>query len=111
MTWTVAAADILARAGVTSPTAEQTARATAAAAAVNSAYTTRLNGYTVAAASDAEAELTRAAQLDGLAAYRDFDAPHGLLNIGPEGDVIRVGADIIRAGHPAISRYALPGIG
>ena len=111
MTWEVDGEAITDAAGIASPSAEEEAWADACAAAVNAAYATRLNGYSVEAASSAEDELGRAALLDGLAAYRDKDAPYGILSIGADGEAIRVGADIIRAGHPALMRYALPGIG
>lgn len=103
---------ILAQAlGSSTPTDANTDRADICAAAVNAAITTALNGYEVEADSEAEAELTRAALLDGVAAYQAFDAPSGVLNVGPDGSPVRLPVDILRASKPAIGRYAIPGIG
>jgi hypothetical protein len=63
------------------------------------------------ASSAAEAELTRSALLDGIAAYKDRDAPHGILSIGPDGEVARTGSDLVRWSAPVVARYATPGIG
>ena len=80
------------------------------AADVVAAIETRLNGYTVAAASNAEAELTKSALLDGLEAFRSKDARFGILTVGPDGDPVRVAVDILWS-VPVIARYAIPGIG
>jgi hypothetical protein len=107
MTWEVSGPDIEAVIG----TGADTAWAATCAAAVNAAYTTALNGYVPASPSDAEDELTRAALLDGVTAYKDRGSPYGILSVGPDGEEVRVGYDVIRAGFPAIYRYAIPGIG
>lgn len=107
MTWQVTGASLVAALGTTG--VDSTWAATCAAQ-VNAAITTRLNGYTVAASSSAEAELTRTALLDGIAAYKDRDAPHGILSVGPDGEVVRVGSDIVRWSAPVILRYAVPGM-
>lgn len=79
--------------------------------AVNAAITTALNGYVVVADSAAEDELIRCALIDGQGAYMDRDAPQGVLNVGPDGAPVRLGADVLRACRPVIGRYAIPGIG
>jgi hypothetical protein len=71
--------------------------------AVNAAIETRLGSYTPSA--EATDELTRSALLDGIAAYKDRDAPHGILSIGPDGEIARVGSDIVRWSRPVIDRY------
>jgi hypothetical protein len=93
------------------PSAAQETRADLCAEAVNAAITTALNGYTVAIGSEAEAELARSALLDGVAAYQAFDAPSGVLTIGPDGAPVRLPIDILRASWPVVHRYAVPGIG
>lgn len=107
MTWQTSGSAIVAALGTTGVDSTWAGQC---AAQVNSAITTRLNGYTVAASSDAEKELTRTALLDGIAAYKDRDAPHGILSIGPDGEVARVGSDVVRWSAPVIARYAVPGI-
>lgn len=108
----VAGADILIHAlGVSTPTAADEAWADLCAGAINGAIETALNGYEIVADSAAEAELARAALIDGIAAYQDRDAPNGILTMGPDGAPVRVRADPLRAAWPPIHRYAIPGIG
>lgn len=102
---------VLAQAGITDAEQWQEDRAGLCADAVDAAITTALNGYTVEADSEAEAELTRAALLDAVAAYQAFDSPSGVLSVGPDGAPVRLPVDILRASWPAIHRYAIPGIG
>ena len=80
------------------------------AAAVNAAIETMLNGYTVASPSNAEDELTRAALLDGLEFFRAKDARFGVLNVGPDGEPVRVATNLLWS-VPVIARYATPGMG
>lgn len=108
MTWQTTGAAIVVGLGTTGVDA---AWADLCAAQVNAAIETRLNGYSPATDSAAEIELTRTALLDGIAAYKDRDAPHGILSVGPDGEVARTGSDIVRWSAPAIARYAIPGIG
>jgi hypothetical protein len=56
-------------------------------------------------------ELARAALIDGVAAYVDIKAPHGVQSLGPDGDVVRLGRSISRALEDVFRTYALPGIG
>lgn len=104
-------AAILAQAGKASPSQADEDWADICAAAVNAAITRRLNGYVVVAASAAEAELTRCALIDGVGAYLDRDAPQGVLMVGPDGQPVRIRADILRASEPIVAGYAIPGIG
>jgi hypothetical protein len=107
VTWETSGSAIVAALGTTGV---DSTWAAACAAQVNAAIETRLNGYVPAALSNAEDELARTALLDGIAAYKDRDAPHGILSIGPDGEVARVGSDIVRWSAPVIARYAIPGI-
>jgi hypothetical protein len=105
---------ILAQArGSSTPSEADTAWAAMCADAVNEAMTIDLKTYAVVADSDAEKALQRAALLDGVAAYADRDAPTGILSLGPDGQPVRVRADVLRAAVPVIDRlvYPLPGIG
>jgi hypothetical protein len=97
--------------GGADPTDAQSDRARICADAVSAAIDTALNGYVVEADSAAESELARSALLDGVAAYQAFDAPSGVLTVGPDGAPVRLPVDILRASWPAIRRYAIPGIG
>lgn len=99
-----------ARPGVT-PSAADTSWAGLCADAVNAAIAHDLGSYEVVEDSDAELALTRCALLDGVAAYADRDAPAGILSMGPDGQPVRVRADVLRACVPVIHRYTLPGIG
>lgn len=112
MTWETSGAAILAQVlGSSTATAADTTWAGLCAAAVNAAAETGLNGYVPAAASNAEAELARAVLLDGIAAYKDRDAPAGVMSVGPDGAPVRLRPDTLRAAWPVIRRYAPPGIG
>lgn len=75
------------------------------AAAVNAAIDQRLEGTTVEVGSNAEAELIRAAVQDGAAAYIERKAPHGVLSLGPDGEAVRLGAEVLRVCLPVIGRY------
>jgi hypothetical protein len=103
--WQTSGAAIVAALGTTGV---DSSWAATCADAVNAAVTTRLGSYSPSA--DAEDELTRSALLDGVAAYKDRDAPHGILSIGPDGEIARTGSDIVRWSNPVINRYLLPGI-
>lgn len=110
MTWETTADAILTAGGKPTTAGADKDWATLCAAAVNAAIETRLNGYTVEAASNAEAELARSALLDGLEAFRAKDARFGVLTVGPDGEPVRVATDILWS-VPVIARYATPGIG
>lgn len=79
------------------------------AAAIDAAITERLDGTTPD--TGFTAELDRSALLDGAAAYAERRSPHGILSVGPEGEVQRLGADILRATNPVLRRHLRPGIG
>jgi hypothetical protein len=105
----VSATDILTHAGRTSPTAEETAWAELIANALEAVMTHRLVGVTIT--NDLAYELQRAALLDGIAAFVERSAPHGIISMGPDGDVARLGARLTRALEPVLQTYAGPGIG
>lgn len=99
----VTAAAILAAVEKGSPSAGDTDWAELVAAAIEGAIAARLGDATPSA--DLTAELARAALLDGMAAYAERRAPHGILSVGPEGDVARLGADLLRAVPPVLGRH------
>ena len=105
----VTGAAILTHVGESSPSADDTAWAATCAAAIEAAITYRLDGTTPT--SDQESELNRAALQDGAAAYNERTAPHGIQSIGPDGDIVRLGRDILRALNPVLTRIIGPGIG
>lgn len=107
----ITAADILDHAKVGSPSAADTAWSETVAAAIEALIAHEMTGVTVASPSDAEAELIRAALDDGAAAYARRNAPHGVLSIGPDGQVARLGSDLALALRPVFRRYGTPGIG
>ncbi len=106
--WYITAQDILTHGKVTSPTVADTDWAEVCAAAVNGAVGYFLEDQTVSAY--AAAELYRAALMDGIGAYADRAAPHGVLSLEVDGSAIRLGADILRASWPALRRHALIGM-
>jgi hypothetical protein len=95
--------------GAGSPSDPNTDWADACAAALEAVIAHRMADVTITA--DITAELERAALLDGVAAYVDLSAPHGIQSLGPNGETVRLGRDIVRALEPVFLRYALPGIG
>lgn len=106
----VTGAEILTHVGNGSPSAADTTWAGLCAAAIEAAIATRLEGQTPSSGN--EDELQVAAVTDGAALYNTRDGPSGIVNIGPDGDVIRLGADSLRALRPVISRiHATAGIG
>lgn len=105
----VTGAAILTHVGVAAPSAEDETWADVCAAAVEAAIAERLDGDTPSAGFTSELEYS--ALVDGAAAYQGRDAPHGVLSIGPDGEVVRLGADILRATLPVIRRHTIPGIG
>ena len=51
-------------------------------------------------------------ELDGCALFNSLSTPHGIASIGPDGDVVRLGADSLRALRPVLARvHTLAGIG
>ena len=105
MPWVTGSAILQHAAASGSPSAAQPDEdwADVCAAAVNAAIDTRLDGETPGA--DFTAELTRSALQDGAAAYAERKAPHGVLSIGPDGDAVRLGADILRSTTPVLGRH------
>jgi hypothetical protein len=101
----VTSAEILAAVGITSPTAGDTAWAGKCADAIEAIITDRLGGDTPSA--DFEARLQVAAELDGAALFTTRSAPHGVLSMSVDGDVVRLGSSQTRA----LDNVFLPGIG
>lgn len=97
--------------GTATPTTADQDWADLCADAVNAAITHDLGDFEVVADSDAQHALQRCALLDGVAAYNDRDAPAGIQSLGPDGQPVRLKADVLRACVPVIHRYTLPGIG
>ena len=92
------------------PTGPNQVWADKCAAAIEGGINTRLDGQTPS--STQEAELIVAALTDASALYDTRDAPNGIQNIGPDGDIIRLGADSLRALKPVIARiHETAGIG
>lgn len=112
MPW-ITGAQILTQAGQPAPTAADTEWAGKVAAAIDAAVTLRLVDTAIADTdTSGHALVIKAAILqDGAAAYMARKAPHGVLSIGPDGDVARIGADIVRALAPVLFHAAGPGIG
>lgn len=106
----VTGAQILTHVGKTSPTAADTTWAGLCADAIEGAIAVRLEGQTPDA--DGVNELEVAALTDGAVLFNSRNAPSGVQNIGPDGDIVRLGADSIRAIRPVIARiHATAGIG
>lgn len=106
----VTAAQILVHVGKSSPTAADTTWAGLCADAIEGAITTRLEGQTPTASGTDELEV--AALTDGAALFNTRNAPSGVQSFGPDGDVVRLGADALRALKPVIARvHATAGIG
>lgn len=106
----VTGAQILTHVGKSSPTADETAWAGSCADAIEAAIVTRLEGQTPDASGVDELEV--AARTDGAALFNSKNAPSGIQNIGPDGDIVRLGADSLRALKPVIARiHATAGIG
>lgn len=106
----VTGAQILTHVGNGSPSAADTTWAGLCADAIEGAIATRLEGQTPTASGTDELEV--AALTDGAALYNTRDGPSGIVNIGPDGDVIRLGADSLRALKPVIARvHETAGIG
>lgn len=103
----VTGAAILAAVEKGSPSAADSDWADLVAAAIDAAITRRLRDETPSA--ELEAELARSALLDGMAAYAERRAPHGILSIGPDGDVARMGARMLRATSPVLADHLAEG--
>ena len=109
MPYTTGAA-ILLLFGKSSPTAADTTWAGLCADAIEAAILARLDGETPSAGGVDELEV--AALTDGAALFNSRNAPHGVANIGPDGDIVRYGADILRAVNKVLGRvHSTAGIG
>lgn len=101
----VTSAEILAAVGIGSPTAADTAWAGKCADAIEAIITERLDGATPSAGL--EARLHVAAELDGARLFTTRASPHGVLSLGVDGDVVRLGSSQTFA----LDNVFLPGIG
>ena len=90
------------------PTADDTAWAASCAASVEAAIADRLDGLTPSATQIDRLEV--AALQDGAACYVSRNAPHGVLAVGPDGDVVRLGRELLRECEPILFAIS-PGIG
>ena len=106
----VTGTQILVNVGKGVGTAQEIADAQKCADAIENAIALRLDGETPTAGGIDELEI--AALLDGSALFNALATPHGLASIGMDGDVIRLGADSLRACKPVIARvHSTAGIG
>lgn len=112
MPWVTGAAILqhVAASGTPSADPQDTAWAGICATAVDAAITDRLDDGALTPTTAQTAQLTATALQDGAALYVARKAPHGVLSIGPDGDVARLGSAILRASDPILRRIS-PGIG
>lgn len=96
--------------GTPSSDTEDVAWAGVCADAVEGAIAERLDDGAFTPSSSQVDQLTAAALQDGAALYVARKAPHGVLSIGPDGDVARLGSAILRASDAILYRIN-PGIG
>lgn len=106
----VTGAQVLAFAGITSPSEAETEWADACAAAVNAAIVSRLNGAVIADPSEARDELTVAARLAASEAFKRKEATFGLTGFSDlQGAAIRVARDYMDGVKPLVDRYRIVG--
>lgn len=107
----VTAEQVLTHAGVdaggVTPTPDDVTWSEDVAAAINAELVAALDGLEPLTA-DETARLHRAALDDGAAAYARRRAPHGILSVGPDGQAVRLGADILIACKPILRRISPP---
>ena len=108
----VTGAEVLTHVGNTSPTAADTAWSAACAAAIDAEVIHHLGDSTIADddTSGLALAIKVAARTDAAALYQTRKAPHGVLELGPEGEAVRLGANDLRALTPVLYRVS-PGIG
>lgn len=106
----VDAADILVQAGVSTPSAAESAWSEVVEAAIEGSIAHALDDGAFTPSSSQTDALIAAAMLDALALFEMRSAPHGVLSITPDGEVARLGAAQLRASWPIL--YPInPGIG
>jgi hypothetical protein len=102
--------DILAYAGVKTPTEQETSWAEACARAVNAGIGVRLNGAVIT--DPPPPELATAAIMAGGETYKRREAPFGVTSFSDGDGAIRLSRDYLEAIKPMIDRYSVgPGIG
>ena len=101
---------ILVNVGLGTGTAQQIIDAQNVADEIEAAIAIRLEGQTPS--SGAEDMLKIAALLDGSARFNSLTTPHGIQSVGPDGDVVRLGASSLRALNPVIAMiHSTAGLG
>lgn len=115
MEWVTGEA-ILKQTGIASPSADDSEWADACAAAVSAGLDARLAGAVWPSPLTGEllppAELTWAALMGGVEAYKRREATFGLTGyVDLQGAAIRVARDYLEAIAPIIARYATVGLG
>ncbi len=101
---------ILVNVGLGTGTAQQIIDAQNCADSIEAAIAIRLEGATPSAG--AEDMLKIAALQDASALFNSLSTPHGIMSVGPDGDVVRLGASSLRALNPVIAMiHATAGIG
>lgn len=93
-------------AGGVTPTPDDETWADEVAAALNAELVAALGD--IEPDADQTARLHRAALDDGAAAYARRRAPHGILSVGPDGQAVRLGSDILIATKPVLRRISPP---
>ena len=108
----VTGAQILTHVGKSSPTADETAWAGKCADAIEGAIHQRLNAGGITPDASGVDELEVSALTDGAALFNSKNAPHGVLSLGIDGEVVRLGSDSLRACLPVLRRiHPTAGIG
>jgi len=108
----VTGAQILVAVGKTSPSGADTTWAGLCADAIEGAISARLDAGTITPDASGVDELEVAALNDGAALFNTRNAPHGVLSLGIDGEVVRLGSDSLRSVLPVIRRiHPTAGIG
>lgn len=106
----VTGAQVLAFAGIGSPSADETEWSDACAAAVNAAIVKRLGGAVIADPSDALNELKVAARLVAAEAFKRKEATFGVTGYSDlQGAAIRVARDYMDGVYPLVNRWRIIG--
>lgn len=106
----VTAAQVLSGAGIVTPSDDETEWAEACAAAIESAIVERLGGAEIADPSGALDELSLAARLAALEAFKRKEAVFGVTGYADlQGAAIRVARDYMDGVRPIVDRYRIVG--
>ena len=108
----VTGAQVLTHVGKSSPTADETALAGKCADAIEGGIHQRLDAGGITPDASGVDELEMAALTDAAALFNSRAAPHGVLSLGIDGEVVRLGSDSLRACLPVLRRiHPTAGIG